>query len=105
MIRPKGPEGGLAPIGDIVKSVFRKIESEKDITQEQIAVTWAQAAGEAGFRHSRPASLKRKVLTVQVDNPGWLQQLTLEKRRILKALQRALGKDRISEIHFKIGEF
>jgi predicted nucleic acid-binding Zn ribbon protein len=40
-----------------------------------------------------------------VDNSVWLQELSMKKRNILKGLQRELGKDKISDIQFKIGEF
>ncbi len=60
--------------------------------------------GEAGFRHSRPASVKKNVLTVKVDSSVWMQELAMRKRQLLKGLKRDLGKDRISEIQFRIGE-
>lgn len=92
-------------IADVIKSVFHQLEDEKNISQEYINNCWKQLAGEAGLRHSKPTDLRKKVLTVRVDSSAWMQELTLQKRRILKGLQRTLGKDRISEIHFKIGEF
>lgn len=97
-------KGNITPIGEIVKEVFSRIEKEKDLSQESIEGMWKTAVGDAGSRHSKPATLKKNVLTVRVDSPAWMQELTLQKRKILKGLKRSLGKDRISEIHFKIGE-
>lgn len=93
------------PIGDIVKSVFTRIEESKKISKEDIDGLWKRVAGEAAFNHSRPTTLRKMVLSIRVDNSGWLQNLVMQKRRILKELKRELGKDRISDIHFKIGEF
>jgi predicted nucleic acid-binding Zn ribbon protein len=45
------------------------------------------------------------VLTVCVDSSSWMQEMSMQKRRILKRLKSIFGKDRISELHFKIGEF
>ena len=89
----------------MIKSVFHQLESDKDISQEYIQHCWKELAGDAGFKHSKPTNLRAKVLTVRVDSSGWMQELSMRKRKILKGLQRTLGKDRISEIHFKIGEF
>lgn len=95
----------VAPIGDVIKDVFERLEKEKDLSRESIEGVWGAQVGEAGVQHSKPASLKKGILTVRVDSPAWMQELTMRKRAILKGLKRALGKDRISEIHFKIGEF
>ncbi len=93
------------PIRDVVHSVFSQIESQKRISQEAVDTYWKDLVGEAGFKHSRPAALKKGILTVRVDSSGWMQELSMQKRGILKGLKRALGKDKISEIHFRIGEF
>jgi len=99
------PKRNAVPIGDVIKAVFTRIEDEKSVSREYIENCWKQAAGDAGFGHSKPTDLKKGVLTIRVDSPVWMQELTMKKRFLLKALQRALGKDRISEINFKIGEF
>lgn len=92
-------------IDDVIKSVFTKIEGQKIISKEFIESSWRQAAGDAGSAHSTPVELKKEVLLVRVDSSAWMQELALQKRKILKGLQRALGKDRITGINFKIGEF
>ena len=95
----------VSPIGDVLKQVFSEIEKRQEISEDEISGLWATLVGEVGFKHSKPERLKKKVLTVWVDNSVWLQDLTLRKHPLLKGLKRALGKDRISEIRFKIGEF
>ena len=95
----------VTPIKDILKSVFEKLEGEKTWTREDIEERWKGIVGEAGFKHSRPVVFKKGILSVRVDNSVWLQDLSIKKRKILKGLQRELGKDKISDILFKIGEF
>ncbi len=93
------------PIGDVLKSVFANLEQSKKITKEDIEGIWKRSVGETAFAHSRPITLRKNVLSIRVDNSGWLQNLVMQKRRLLKELKRDLGKDKISDIHFKIGEF
>jgi predicted nucleic acid-binding Zn ribbon protein len=95
---------GITPIGDILKTVFAKIESEKTFTREDIEEQWKAVVGAPAAKHTRPASLRKGVLTVFVDSSGWMQEMTLQKRKTLKQLKRTFGKDRISGIHFRIGE-
>ena len=93
------------PISEVLKNVFSSLESQRNPAREEVDELWRALVGEGGFRHARPATLKKGILTVRVDSSGWMQELALRKRELLKGLKRTLGKDRISEIHFKIGEF
>ena len=93
-----------ASIGDIVKVVFARMESEKTLSREDIEERWKAFVGPAASKHTRPASLRKNALTVFVDSSGWMQEMNLQKRKILKQLKSAFGKDKISAIHFKIGE-
>ena len=94
----------ITPIGEIVKRVFTKLEKEQAFS-ESIESEWKSLVGAVGYVHSRPTALRKKILTVKVDSSGWLEELTMQKRKLLKGLKRTFGKDKISEIHFKIGEF
>lgn len=94
----------IVPIKEIVKSVFRQIESGKTLVREDVENRWKELVGESGFKHSRPVTLRKNILTVTVDNPGWLQEMSMKKRMLLKRLKMTFGKDKISKIHFKIGE-
>ena len=94
-----------ASIGDVLKDVFSRLDEERvAITKEDIDLAWKNLAGDTGFKHSKAMTLRRGVLTVFVDSSPWLQELSIRKRTILKGLKRMFGKDKISEIHFKIGE-
>ena len=94
-----------AAIRDVLQDVFSRLESEKDLSQEAIESSWKGLAGAGGHGHSKPMSLRKGVLTVFVDSSVWMQELSLRKRALVKGLKRRFGKDRISEIHFKMGEF
>ena len=92
-----------ASLEDIVKAVFANIESGKSLTKEDVQERWKDVSGNA-VKHTRPVSLRKGVLTVAVDSSAWMQEMALRKRELLKQLKRAFGKDKISGIHFRIGE-
>lgn len=94
----------VASIGEVVRSVFGEIEQKKS-AREALDDAWKEVAGEKAYKHSRPSAVRKNVLKIRVDSSGWLQELTIQKRKLLKGLKRLLGRDRIHEIHFKIGEF
>ena len=96
-------KGRITPVADIVKTVFERLEREKTLTREDVEDRWKEIAGNAA-RHTRPVSLRKSTLTVFVDSSAWMQEMAIRKRIVLKQLKRAFGKDRISGIHFRIGE-
>ena len=95
----------VTPIGDIVKAVFTQIEGSKLVSRDDVEKIWGQLIGEAGSKHSRPSLLRKGVLTVEVDSSAWMQEMAMKKRPLLKGLKRIFGKDTITELQFKIGEF
>jgi len=101
----KRRKSSASSVGDVLRGVFSQIDQKKEMGEEEIRGVWTDAAGTAGSRHSSPVSLSKKVLRVHVDSPGWMQELTMQKRKVLKKLQSHFGKDKIQEIHFRIGEF
>ncbi|MBI3252439.1 MAG: DUF721 domain-containing protein [Candidatus Omnitrophica bacterium] len=93
------------PISEIVKTVFADLEKGRNVFREEMEEKWKQTLGPADARHSAPESLRKGILTVRVDSSAWMQEMSMRQRKILKALQSVYGKDKISRLHFKIGEF
>ena len=96
--------GKVSPISEVIRSVIGSLERKTKFTQEDVLGFWRQAAGEKAAKHSRPVSLRRKVLAVRVDGSAWLYELSQRKREIFKSLRKSLGRESIKEIRFKTGE-
>lgn len=93
----------ITPVKDIVKAVFERLERGRTLTKEDVEERWREVARDAA-RHTRPVALRKTTLTVFVDSSAWMHEMAMRKRSILKQLKRAFGKDKISGIHFRIGE-
>jgi predicted nucleic acid-binding Zn ribbon protein len=63
---------------------------------------WNIAAGEKMSTHTTPGSLKRGVLEVLVRNSAVLQELTFQKKKILKKLVAALPDAKIEDLKFRV---
>lgn len=97
--REKGPLDGL--VKDIITK-WRKEKKEKGI---DLMAAWKKAAGAKASRRSRPIRMDRGRLLVNTDNSGWLYELTLKKKEILKRLNCAIkGRKKVREIRFRIGD-
>ena len=90
-------------IKDILHKVVYKIQEEpKD--KEKILDAWGNVVGPKAKEHSKPASITRDTLTIEVDSSPWMYELNLNKNNILKNLAKLLNNNSIRDIRFKIGE-
>ncbi|MEI8344634.1 MAG: DUF721 domain-containing protein [Candidatus Omnitrophota bacterium] len=94
----------VTPISEIIKNVFARIEEGKTLSKDEVEAGWRELVGVDAARHTRLLTLRKGVLSVAVDSSSWMHEMSMRKRIFLKGLKRIFGKDKISEIHFKIGE-
>ena len=99
-----GPAEEGAPLSGLIKGIIKNLGGGGRPTEEEMAEKWKDAVGKAAFKHSRPVSFKKLSLTVNVDGSSWLYELTTRKREILKKLEGSLGRKKLKEIRFRIGE-
>lgn len=91
-------------IGDVLKETLKKLISPSRPSEEGVLILWSAAAGADAAKHSKPITIKKSELLVNVDGSSWLYELTLRKKAILKGLEGKFGKKVIKNIRFRIGE-
>jgi predicted nucleic acid-binding Zn ribbon protein len=77
---------------------------EGRLSEYHVFGRWEKAVGSMIAQHTRPEALRAKKLTVIVDSPAWMQQLSLLKPEIIEKVNRGLGKDAIRDIALRLGE-
>jgi len=65
---------------------------------------WRVAVGDHLAEHSKPSRLNQGVLEITVRNSTALQELTFQKRNLLKQLQAVSESDLIRDLRFRVGE-
>ena len=91
-------------IEDLLKGAIKSLRLQNKLTQEEVAGIWQEAVGSRAASHTRPVGIKKTSLTVNVDDSGWLYELTIKKKEILEKLEgKFKGKD-LKNIRFRIGE-
>lgn len=91
-------------IEDLLKKTLKDLRSKKKLTQEEVAAMWEEAVGRAASRHTRPVSFRGARLAVNVDDSGWLYELTIKKKEILAKLGGKFQPKKLKDIRFRIGE-
>jgi hypothetical protein len=90
-------------ISDILTGILQKDESETVSLPEKIAERWPVVAGEQLAKHTRPAHLKKGILYVHADHPGWLTELRrLPKAHMLKKISSIPDLPEIKDIRFQL---
>jgi len=91
-------------IGNIINQVIKKLDTKTHGSRKEIAQAWQKAVQPEAISHTRPVAIKKNILTIEVDSSAWLYFLSLKKKNILESMGKALGKGRVEDIRFRIGE-
>ncbi|MBN1872420.1 MAG: DUF721 domain-containing protein [Candidatus Omnitrophica bacterium] len=91
-------------IDGVVKSIIKRLDDQSIPTSEAVTAAWDEVVGNKAKLHTKPASLIKKRLTVNVDGSTWLYELTLKKESLVKEMKKRLGEGKIEEIQFRIGD-
>ena len=92
------------PLEDLVKRIIGGFAGKEKLTEEEIRSAWSRAVGADAAKHSRPRSFSDSRLIVQVDDSGWLYELTTRKKYILNNLSSELKGNKLKDITFRIGD-
>lgn len=96
---PQKPES----VAELIPRVLEEVGLSDASDGIRLLRAWDRALGPELAPHCRPTGLRRGVVQALVPDSAWMQQLSLEKPRILARLQAALGEPAIDDIRFRIG--
>lgn len=92
------------PLEGVLKDIIKAMGGKGRLSEEEVISAWKGAVGESAAKHSRPASFKKSILIVNVNESSWLYELTLKKKDILKKLEGIPKGKKIKDIRFRIGD-
>lgn len=84
--------------------ILRAHGLEGRLSEYRIFGRWEKSVGRVIARHARPLAVRGKKLTLIVDSPAWMQQLSLLKPEIIEKVNRGLGREEITSIMLQLGE-
>lgn len=89
---------------DVLSKLMKDYGLTAKTHEYKILKTWDNTVGEKISSHARPLRLIRGSLTVIVDSPAWIHQLTFYKEDIINKINNEIGKSVVREIRFKVGK-
>lgn len=91
-----------------MQGFIRGAVPDKFLVLAYLRKDWASIVGKGIAHHSLPGSIRNGCLTVNVDDPIWINELTLQKDTIRENIAAHYGDRDISKlfqtIRFRIGE-
>ena len=91
-------------IGLILSQLIKKLDTKTHGSIQEIVQAWQNAVEAKALSHTKPVAIKQNILTIEVDSSTWLYFLSLKKKNILESMKKILGKGKIEDIRFRIGE-
>lgn len=93
-----------SPVSEVLGRIFSRRGIDKKMKEMSVLKLWKEVVGKEIDKHTHPFSVKKGKLFVQVDNSGWLVQLTYLKDKIMAEFNEKEGSKLINDIYFRLGE-
>ena len=90
-------------IGETVAALMARRGYVQSESAEELATAWKNAAGEKLAQQCRTGNVQRGILEVHVGNSAVLQELTFQKRQLLKKLTTLIPSYKIKDLRFRVG--
>lgn len=89
-------------IGKTIDALFRSGRFAEGVAGWQAVERWDEIVGEEIAARSSARRFEGGVVYVEVTNSSWAQELSFLRRRIVRQLNRAIGRDAVRDIRFSL---
>ena len=88
-------------IGQIINDLLKKENLDVALDEHRASALWPQIVGDGINRYTIRRYVKDGVMTVHLSSASLANELMLNRDRIIKQINEAIGRDIIQEIIFK----
>ena len=105
--RAASVQNDVKKLSELIMNYLDKVGLFEQSKVLEVYSSWASIVGEKQAAHSKLIDIKHRMAVIEVDHPGWSQQILLNKKYILRNFQKRypqLGVKNISVIvssHYK----
>jgi len=91
-------------LGDILSKVMGEHGLGRGGLMAKLLSVWDKTVGAGIAKHALPESIKGGILTVTVDSPVWMHQLSMMAPGLIEKINSVMGADTVSDIKFRSGK-
>ena len=97
--RTRGPR----KLSDVIADVISRRGYARTMTDSVYMSAWQLATDDILSAASRPGDVRKGVLNITVKNSSVMQELTFQKKKILKVLNQQITDQAIVDLRFRVG--
>ncbi|MFW6193104.1 MAG: DUF721 domain-containing protein, partial [Gemmatimonadota bacterium] len=98
--RPRAGREDPIPVGGLVGRLFEKLGIAEKVGRAAAAARWDEVVGPEIARRTGDVRVSGRALIVEVESSTWMQELNMQRHRILRELNEGLEEGRIEKIVF-----
>ena len=87
-------------ITDVMSQYLREIGMETPLAEYRATQAWAKVAGKAVADRTLDVKIQHQTLYVKLQSPALRQELSMQKARLIAAVNQAAGMQVVFNIHF-----
>ena len=91
----------LTPLRSILKAAAKSLGLERAANAAFVEELWPDVAGPEVAPHTRVTGLRGGTLLIDTEPGPWAQDLTAQRARYVKEINRRLGENVVEEIRFR----
>lgn len=88
--------------GDLLSTFLDKMGINDTNNYSGLFSAWKKIAGPQLEVHSRIADIRKGILFVEVDHPGWMQRIQMNQKAILQAIHKSFPQLGIQDIAYRL---
>ena len=102
-------QNDVKKLSELIMSYLDKVGLFEQSKVLEVYSSWASIVGEKQAAHSKLLDIKHQTAVIEVDHPGWSQQILLNKKYILRNFQKRYPQLEVKNIsvivssHYEFG--
>ena len=98
-------QNDVKKLSDLIVNYLDKVGLFEQSKVLEVYASWASIVGEKQAAHSKLIDIKHQIALIEVDHPGWSQQILLNKKYILRHFQKKYPQLEVKNISVIVSSY
>lgn len=98
-------QNDVKKLSDLIVNYLDKAGLFEQSKVLEVYASWASIVGEKQAAHSKLIDIKHQIALIEVDHPGWSQQILLNKKYILRNFQKKYPQLEVKNISVIVSSY
>jgi hypothetical protein len=85
---------------EVIDELIKTYKLEDGMAQSKVITSWGKVAGKLIFNHTEKIFIRKRKLYLKLDSPALKNELSFEKTKIIKKINKSIDQNLIEDIVF-----